>query len=298
MSFQRTHPSLIVKKLQYIEEISYGVTPSSSPTFVSAGKIKRFNFNIDAQVNRYRASGSPLVSDFLNTGQMTSFEIEYQPFDTTLMAYGINAPNGTGTIEKSLSFMFSKKLDGTENFYFIKGCKTDQITVEVTKEAVSVTQSFLAREATAPVTTANGGLSTPTFASDPTGKPWVGRDGGGNALVYDGTAWYTPRLNCEVSWNLDPGQPIGDELIRFLDPTNKDVNIDFDVWIKDGTFINELKTESRVDMTYTLNASSNAVINIDNFGAETYELEQDSDANETDTEPISGGASDLTISES
>lgn len=297
MSFVRTFPGLISKKLQYIEEATYGVTPSSSPTFISAGKIKRFNFNIDAQVQRYRAIGSRNVADFLNTGQMTSFEIEYQPFNTTLMAYGINDLNGSGTIEKSLSFLFSKLLNGTEHYYIIKGCKTDQISIEVTKEAVNVTQSFLAREAITPITTSNAGLSTPTFAAAPTGKPWVGRDGGANAFVYDSTPWYTPRLSCEVSWNLDPGQPIGDELIRFLDPSNKDVNVDFDVWIKDTTFIADIKSENRVDITYTLNSGTSAVINITNFGAESYELEQDADANEMDTEPVSGGASTIAVTE-
>ena len=298
MSFQRTFPGLIQKRLQYIEEATYGVTPSAAPTFISAGKIKRFSFNIDAQIERYRTAGLRKVSDFLNTGEMTSFEIEYQPIDTDLMAYGINDPNGTGTIEKSLSFLYSKLLNGVEHYYIIKGCKTDQIQIEVTKEAVNVTQSFLAREAITPITTANAGFTTPTFASVPTGKPWVGRDGGANALVYDGTPWYTPRLSCEIAWNLDPGQPIGDTYIRFLDPTNKDCNLDFDVWQKDTTFIAALKTEDRVDLSYTLNSASNAVITMTNFGNETYSLEEDSDSNETTTEPSSGGCTDISVAES
>lgn len=297
MSFQRTFTGQIVKRLQYIEEVTYGVTPSTSPTFISAGKIKRFSFNIDAQIERYRTIGNRKVSDFLNTGEMTSFEIEYQPTNTTLMKYGINDPNGAGTIDKSLSFLYSKMIDGVEHFYIIKGCKTDSITVEVTKEAVNVTQSFLAKEAITPITTANAGLTTPSFAAAPTGKPWVGRDGGANAFVYNSVAWYTPRLNCEVAWNLDPGQPIGDTYIRFLDTTNKDCNVDFDVWQKDTTFIADLKTEARRNITYTLNSATSAIITITNFGNETYELEEDADSNETTTEPASGGCTDISIAE-
>ena len=52
-----------------------------------------------------------------------------------------------------------------EHYYIIKGCKTDQIQVEVTKEAVTITQSFLAKEAITPITTSNAGFTTPTFAS-------------------------------------------------------------------------------------------------------------------------------------
>lgn len=298
MSYVRTFPGLIQKRLQYIEEASYGVTPSAAPTFISAGKIKRLSFNIDAQVERYRTLGLRKVSDFLNTGQMTSFELEYQPIDTTLMAYGINDPNGTGTIEKSLSFLYSKLIDGVEHYFIIKGAKTDQISIEVTKEAVNVTQSFLAREAITPITTTNAGFTTPTFATAPTGKPWVGRDGGGSVFIYDGTAWDTPRLSCEVAWNLDPGQPIGQDLIKFLDPTNKDCNLDFDVWQKDTTFIADLKSENRVDLSYTLNAATSAIVTMTNFGNESYELEEDADSNETTTEPASGGCTDISVSES
>ncbi len=297
MSFQRTFSGAIVKRLQYIEEATYGVTPSASPAFITAGKIKRFSFNIDAQIERYRGVGNGKVEDFLNTGEMTAFELEYQPFNADLMAYGINDAGGAGTIEKSLSFLFSKLIDGVEHFYLIKGCKTDQISVEVTKEAVSVTQSFLAKEAITPIITANAGLTTPSFAANPTGKPWVGRDGGANAFVYNAVPWYTPRLNCEVSWNLDPGQPIGDTYIRFLDPTNKDCNVSFDVWQKDTTFIADLKTEARRNLAYTLNTATSAIITMTNFGNENYQLEEDGDSNETTTEPASGGCEDISIAE-
>lgn len=297
MSYQRTFPGLIQKRLQYVEEVTYGTTPSASPAFITAGKIKRFSFNIDAQVQRYRTFGLRKVSDFLNTGQMTSFEIEYQPINTDLMAYGINDPAGTGTIEKSLSFLYSKMIDGVEHFYIIKGAKTDSISIEITKEAVLVTQSFLAKEVITPITTVNGGLTTPAFAANPTGKPWVGRDGGTSPFLYNAVAWDTPRFNCEVSWNLDPGQPNGQDLIKFLDPTNKDCNVDFDVWQKDTTFIADLKTEARRDLSYTMNAATNAILTVTNFGNEAYSLEEDADSNETTTEPASGGCTDISVAE-
>ena len=295
MSYQRTFTGQIVKRLQYIEEATYGTTPSASPVFISAGKIKRFNFNIDAQIQRYRTAGYRKVSDFLKTGQMTSFEIEYQPLDTVLMAYGFNDPNGAGTIEKSLSFLFSKKVDGVENFYFIKGAKTDQITIEITKEAVNVTQSFLAREATTPVITANGGLTTPSFAANPTGKPWTGLTGGADPFTYNAVAWDTPRFNAECAWNLDPGQPNGQELIKFLDPTNKDVNIDFDVWQKDTTFIADLKLGIERALSYKLNSTGPKTLTVTNFVNETYSLDEDSESNETTMEPASGGAEDISV---
>ena len=95
-----------------------------------------------------------------------------------------------------------------------------------------------------------------------------------------------------------PGQPIGDTYIRFLNPTNKDCNLDFEVWQKDSAkFIADLKSENRVDLTYTLNSASSAIITMTNFGNETYSLEEDVDSNETTTEPSSGGCTDISVSE-
>ena len=115
MSYQRTGAWNIQKRLQYIEEIDYGVTPNASPTFIHAGKIKRFSFNIDAAVQRYRSLGLRGVCKFLETSQLYSFELEYQPIDIALMSYGINNPVGAGTIAESLSFFYSKLIDGVEN---------------------------------------------------------------------------------------------------------------------------------------------------------------------------------------
>ena len=295
MSYVRTFPGLISKRLQYVEETTYGTVPTT-PTFISAGKIKRLSFNIDAAVERYRSLGLRTVCSFLQTGQMYSFEIEYSPFDIDLLARGINNPNGTGTIEKSLSFLYSKLINGTEYYYILKGAKTDQITIEITKEAVNVTQSFLCREVTTPTT--SHGLTTPTFASAPTGVPWTGKDGGDDPLTYDGSSYDTPRFNLEVAWNLDPGQPNGQTLIKFLDPTNKDVNCDFDVWLKDTTFIAALKSNDEVDISYSMNDSSSADLAITDFHSESYDFEEDADSNEMSTEPVMGGAKDVSVSES
>jgi hypothetical protein len=295
MSYQRTGAWNIVKRLQYVEETVFGTTPTASPAFIHAGKIKRFSFNIDAQVNRYRSLGLRTVCKFLETSQMYSFELEYQPINSTLMKYGINNPGGIGTIDKSLSFVFSKMIDGVENYYFLKGCKTDSISVEVTKEAVSVTQSFLCKEVTTPVTTALGGLTTPVFATNPTTAPWTGQDGGLNPFLYNAVAHDTPRFSFEVSWNLDPGQPNGTFLISFLDPTNKDVNVDFDVWQKDTEFIADLKSGVLRPMIYNLKGPAVSVATFTDFINETYSLEEDAESNETTVEPASGAAVDVTI---
>ena len=292
MSYQRTFPGQIVKRLQYIEEASYGVTPTS-PTFISAGKIKRFSWNIDGQVQRYRSVGLRTVCSFLQTGQLYSFELEYWPYETALMKYGFNNPAGVGTIDKSLTFLYSYLLDGVENFVLMKGCKTDSISLEITKESVVCTQSFLCREITTPAITS--GLVTPVYAAAPTGIPWVGRNGGTSALMFNAVAWDTPRFSAEVAWNLDPGMPNGHDLIKFLDPTNKDVNVDFDIWQKDTTFIADLKTDAERDITYTLNTATSAVLTITDYHNESYDYEADADSNETTIEPASGGAKDCTL---
>lgn len=292
MSYSRTGTWAISKRLQYIEEVTYGVTPTASPTFIHAGKIRSFNWNIDTQVERYRTLGSRLLADALVTGELTSFEIEYNPINIALLGYGINNPDGTGTIAKSLSFIYSKEINGVEMYYFIKGAKTDSISIEVTPENVSVTQSFIAREITTPTTT--HGLTTPTFASNPTTNPWIGFSGGATPLVHNSNTYDVPSFNVEVSWNLDPGQANGQQQIKFLDPTNKDVNLDFEWWQKDAVLIADIKSGTERAMTYTLH-STDAKLTFTDVVGETYDMSEDSDANETSKEGFAGFATDVVV---
>lgn len=114
-------------------------------------------------MKRYRTVGTEDLYQFLSSGQLYSFEVSYQPISSALIKYGTQAQGGgVGTIDKSLSFLYSEDVNDVENYVFCKGARCDQVTFDITSEAVKVSQNFICREIT--TLAISHGLTTPTFA--------------------------------------------------------------------------------------------------------------------------------------
>lgn len=246
-----------VKRPQYIEETTYGTTPTSSPSFTSAGVNAELNLTMTESVNRYRQLGSRNVYKFLETGELYSFELKYNPISTALIRYGTEAPAGAGTIEKALSFLWSQNRDVsgtmTEHFIFAKGARTDRIRIECTPDNITITQGFLCQDITTPAT--SHGLTTPTFASADTAAPWVGPTSGSNPLTHNALNYDVDRFVFEVSYNLDAIKPNGSTQIQFLVPTNCIVTGEFDALHKSDVLETDMKALTARAMSYNLNST-------------------------------------------
>ena len=110
------------------------------------------------------------------------------------MKYGTELVNGTGTNEKSISILVSKKVNDVELFRVYKGVKTSSITVEITRAGgVNVTQNMKCKTITdwgvTPVFT-----GTTTFGPAPSGDPVTGISSGTNPLTIAGANYDTPRF--------------------------------------------------------------------------------------------------------
>ncbi len=257
MSYLPNGPWDLVKRPQYIEEATYGTTPVASPSFTSAGVNSELSITMKESIDRYRQLGSRNVYKFLETGELYSFELHYNPISTALIRYGTETPNASGTIAKALSFLYSQNRDVagtmTEHYVFLKGARTDKIRIECTPDNIKVTQNFLCQNVTTPST--SHGLTTPTFAPADTAAPWVGPTSGSNPLVHNSNNYDADRFVFEVSYNLDAIKPNGSTLIQFLTPTNCTVSGEFDVLHKDDLLEADMKTLSPRTMTYTLNST-------------------------------------------
>lgn len=257
MSYVPTGPFTITKHLQYVEETTYGTTPTSTPSFTNAGSIIDLRETLEESVNRYRRLGSEDMYKQLETGELYSFEVTYQPTASTLIKYGTQAPGGTGTIEKSLSFVYSEDINDTENYVFFEGAKCDRTRIEVTPTSVLVTQNWICQNITTP--SSSHGLTTPTFASADTGTPWVGADGGSNPFTHNSNNYDVDRFVIEVERNLDAIQVNGQTQISFLVPTNREITGEFDVLRKDTTLIADMKTLAQRTASYVLKSATSTV---------------------------------------
>jgi hypothetical protein len=258
VSYQLTGGWLVVKSPQYIEEATYGVTPSS-PTFVTAGPLVSMADSQNIPSLKYRQIGSRDIYAMIKTGEEYSFELTFNPIDATLIGYGINLPAGTGTIEKSLSFVKSQKLNNVENYIVYTGSKCDQITIEVTADgAVNTTMSFICKNISTPATTP-GFTGTPTYAATPTLIPWQNWTPGAGPLTINSTIVDTDSFSMTVTNNIQMVKINGETTPKFVDPTVRDITFSFDTLFKDIALISDSKSLTARSMEYKLSTDKKLV---------------------------------------
>lgn len=231
MSFPVTTSLKVVKPLQYVVETVRGVTPTS-PTFVNSGPIQEFTPNVETNSVNYRMLGSPDLYKVLKTGERFSFDITYNPIDMNLLAKGINlTTDATNNREQSLTFLLSQLMNAagtlSEHYIIAKGCTCDSTSVDVSLEAVNVSQTWIANDIAIPSTA--HGLTTPTFASAITDSPWTGITAGSKTLTHNSNDYVLRGFSMTVSHNTDQFQPIGESNVFATIPTIRDISGSFDV---------------------------------------------------------------------
>lgn len=249
MSYAPTGTWNVLKQLQFVEETSFGQTPAS-PSFISAGHNVMLRETTEVSSQKYRAAGSRDLYRLLKTGELYSFELRYQPVNTSLIRYGIELPSGAGTIEKSLSFAYSQLVSDAETWYRFLGARTDQVEIEVTEAAVQVSRNFLCKDIPAAVT--SDPFTTPTYAGADSSAPYTGASSGSNPLSINSANYDTPRFKLTVNWNLEVIKPNGETQAKFILPTNRDIAVEFDTWVKDDVLRSDAKALAARSATYTL----------------------------------------------
>lgn len=214
----------------------------------------------ETQAIKYRQIGSRDMYAMIKTGELYSFDVTFNPIDDQLLNYAINLPGQTAqNIGKSLSFVKSATVNGTEMFTIYRGCRADSIDISIASDgAVECTISFVAKEITTPST--SHGLTTPVFATNPTQIPWTNLSGGTNPFRVGGivdptNVVDTPSFSCSVTHNLERVKPNGQQDVKFVEPTLRDVTFEFDTWHKDTTLIADQKSLTARTMEYKLSST-------------------------------------------
>lgn len=284
----------VVKELGYVEETTYGTTPTS-PTFTNVGPVTNFHYTNDITATRYRVLGKEDIATGLKCGELYSFEFEYSPATTTFPRYGTEAQGGgAGTIDKSLSIAFSHKLDAVENYVTLAGARTDSISLEWTPEDVTVRQNFIAKNISTPNTAHGLGAST-VFASDFSGTPLCGTDAGTNPLTINSLNYDCIRFRIDINRNLDARRIIGSQQIAYLVPGNRDINIDFDILAKDNVTIADAKALTARTASMVLNSTGPKTLSLTGLQLEKHDVTFASDSNEIVMYTFSGFAKAATL---
>ena len=271
LNFVPTGHWLFKKPPQFIEETTYN-TPPASPVFKLVGFLQSItpSASITKDITRVVGTRDPVSQPKMT--EEYSLSIKWRPSTTNKMdfaKYGVNLANDTtpaGTNAASVAIAWSLTVNGTEKFFVATGCKTDTISIEVTKDGgVNVTQELKCKQIRQHLTDlSSAGITTPTYiTSFPAEDPWSSIDGGATPFSIEGTEWKTDRFKLDVNQNLAIVAPNGTTSLEYLQPTEREVAVDFDTWLKDSALLDYLMAGTKIDMVYTFKSALTPPVKVD-----------------------------------
>jgi len=144
---------------------TFGVQ-KTSPTYISTEMIT--DFTVDQQITKadILELGNYDIVNAVKTGEVSAFSLKANISDTVLAKYGFNAPNGAGTVEESLQFIYSKDFDGTDYYRTLLGARPISTTLSAERGLWELDMSFVCREITDWSSSAPAGSTLLTGSSD------------------------------------------------------------------------------------------------------------------------------------
>jgi hypothetical protein len=243
---------LVPKKLEYVEENSYGITPAS-PSYSQIGYNALVNINAPTNLTPLLQPGSedPQVLQERRIDEY-NIDVQYRPYDTVFAKYGVNAQGGgSGTIDKSLSLAMSILLGGgpTETFIQALGCRIDNIRIGGKAGGpITVKAKIACRNIPVPSTTILAG----TFAANPSTVPIQFKDGGAQPVSIGGTQYNINSINIQADRGLDRIPQPGTNIAQIILPTTRKITGTVGiVWLTTANY-SQLVNDTPFTLVWTL----------------------------------------------
>lgn len=256
-----TSSQLFVKPLQFVEESTEGTTPTSSPSFTAVGAVTSMNYKKDRSMIEIGQIGPEDVIDYVEGPAVAESSVSFGLTASTFLKRGVNAANygtPTGTISSTMSMAYSLYLDGTENYVFLKGGrpKSCSINMEVGK-ATECTMDMVHTSITAPAS--SHGLTTPTFASFPTGDVWDWLDGGANPISWNSSALNCIKFSCSIERNTVMDYTLGNSVGFGSQPHARRISGEFTILWTDTTVETDFDTPAERTLAAVLKSSTSTL---------------------------------------
>lgn len=297
-----------LKLPQYVEETTFGTTPNSA-AFIDMSVINSLRTTYANATEMYRKLGRRTMFKYLKMGTDLTFTISYSPVDTSLIRYGSENGNATGTavgtIDKSLTIANSRYQNTwgangplVETFFLRKGCKCDSITVTTTSRGMVVVEMDMIASTITQSQSANGGLTTPVWVSAPTtATPWSNLAGGcGNKLTIGGVSYPFKSASFTVNNAIDSVDVDGCDFVAWLEPTTKEVTFTAEILAqKDNAIETSMDAGTGLPASLVLNATGPKTATFTNLFINNKTEDDDSSETNVKTYTISGNADDVTV---
>lgn len=263
----------IVNPLCYIGEgdavttpSNYGTTPTS-PTYVIVGNTTEINPQPDIQHVDVMHLGSEDIVDAVKTGSLYAFNFKYLPINNTLAKYATQAAGGgTGSIDESLSFAWSEKIDGTTYYNLVKGFVPTSITGTLARGVWEYDITGVAKDIVPPNST-DQTPGTPTYPSETSTSPMSHSDGGASPFTWNSNTYGERRFSFTVTRDLAVVAVNGENDIIYAKAAGRTISFSAEVFM--GTYttdVNELHTdwEAKTARTATYEIGSSDTITFTN----------------------------------
>lgn len=235
------------KQIQWYEQTDFRDYGPSDPTFANVGVVSSVTPTLNIAHKVTRIVGDRKKYSDRKLMQEGTVEIVYELLDTVIPKYGIDDPNGTGTIEKPLSFLESALINGNQRYRLYRDCVTETVSFALERDFV-LTQNFYTSDVTnwmdeTALETALGvtGTDTVNFAAALSGEPWNHLDhevtppNTGSPCTVSGDDFLYNSINFEVNNNLRKLNPGGYDQTKFISAGNKVITGTFNTWLSEGT---------------------------------------------------------------
>lgn len=306
MSFLIANQRDTTKQLQYVFEDSrttsglWATTPST-PTFTQAGFNPTFTYTDQPEGVDIRILGNEGKTTRVLVGSSGLLDIKTNIVDSNLAVWFFNAASGgAGTIDDSMTFLFTHNVLGKDTYRVMKGCIPLNATLEIPNRGViALTGQVLV---TAPsdeglfsaINAAEFGGTTPTYASLLTGPVWTHLTGGVKPLTIGGNNYRDRGLRLNITRELSLLDSSGDTFVKFAKAAKKTITGTLTVFRIDS--INQARATalSEFDTTRVLKTAVSTVT-FTNMQFQDHPTEKESDSSDAQMEELTFSCTELAI---
>jgi hypothetical protein len=299
MSFNVTSLRDIVKPLQYAGEgdtgsaagtaTNYGVTPTS-PTFIPAGINIEIATDPNVVSEQIRALGVEDYADEVKTQERYAFSLSSNMLNTDLMKFGVNALGTTGTANESLTFTFSKYINGTENYTTMNGARPISTSATVALGLWRLDMIFDCQEILDETTSGIAGATYITAI--PTGTPLSHVDQA-DPFSWNSVIYPERSFNITVTRNLSRLDSNGNVLSLYTKAADRNITWSTETYKKSSAIQTDYYEQTPRTMTYKIEPSETMTFT----NALLTEYAESYSATDTDAaiERLTGSARGVTI---
>jgi hypothetical protein len=248
----------VVKNPQYVEEATYGTFPIN-PTMNWIGAVDNFDPKADMQSIMVPQVGTEDLRYILKGAEVYTVDLEFGLQTSTFAKYGISSQGGgAGTIDKSLSVLFSAKLNTVENYVQVLGSRIGSFTISSQTGQLTKAKCQLQAKAI-PLPSSSSPIGSGSFATDPATNPWTFYDGGANPVTIGAVNPDVREFSVTFERNLERLHVLGQSQQKFLPPKQRRITGSFTIVWEDVNQYTNLTSDTGVTITWVLKTATSTL---------------------------------------